>query len=449
MNRPSRIVFAAAFGASFLLIGYLGGRARHPSSAVGPAREPRLAVRNREVLYWYDPMKPELHFDHPGRSPFMDMDLVAKYADEKAGAAGRAPLGSSVVRIPLERRQEIGVTTVRIGLSVIRQAIETSGVVAEDERRVHSVNAKFSGYVERLYVDQTGQTVRKGRPLLSIYSPDLVATERELLLAVENVRRLSEASDSDAASDARALLESTRQRLRFWDISGAEIRRIEATGEVSKDLVLPSPVSGIVLKKDALPGMAVSAGEPLYTVADLSEVWVLADLYQSELGMTAPGDEATLNTSFLPGEKFVGRVDFVYPTLAEATRTVKVRIVIPNPNGALKPGMFVRVALTGKGKEVLAVPRSALIQTGERQIAFVEESPGVYAPREVKTGMRGVDSVEVLSGLSDGERVVVSANFLIDSESQIGAVGQAPAGSSGQPAQPLTRKPEDSQEQQK
>ncbi len=416
-------------------------RKKEGRSEGSPASSPpasRLPSPGPKVLYWYDPMKPEVHFDHPGKSPFMDMELVPKYAEEAPSAgAGAAPAGLSVVRIPLERRQEIGVTTAKVEKRTISGAVETNGVVAEDEGRVHAVNAKFSGYIEKLSVDRTGQSVRRGQPLLSVYSPDLVSTERELLLAIENVRRLSGSRSAETASDARALLEATRERLRLWDIPEAEIARIERTGEISKILTLSSPVSGVVLKKDALPGMAITAGMPLFTIADLSHVWVLADLYQSEMAMTAPGNSATVSASFLSGETLRGRVDFVYPTMTEETRTVKVRLVIPNPKGLLKPGMFVRVSLAGKGKDALAIPRSALIQTGERQIVFVEQSPGIYAPREVKTGVGGKDLLEVLAGLSEGETVVTSANFLIDSESRIGAIGAAPPGSAGQPAQSL------------
>ncbi len=395
------------------------------------------APGQKKVLYWYDPMKPEVHFDHPGKSPFMDMQLEPKYAEEApATGAAAPPPGFSVVKIPLERRQEIGVTTAKVEKRTIGGALETNGVVAEDEGRLKAVNAKFGGYIDKLYVDRTGQPVRRGQPLLSVYSPDLVATERELLLALENVRRLS-AGNPQAASDASSLLTATRQRLRLWDIPDSEIDRIEKSGEVSKTLTLYSPVSGVVLKKDAIAGLAIMPGMPLYTIADLSTVWVLADVYQSEMAMTAPGNSAVVSASFLPGETFRGRVDFVYPTLTEETRTIKVRVVIPNPKGLLKPGMFVRVSLSGKDRAALAIPRSALIQTGERQIAFVEQSAGVYAPREVVTGVQGKDIVEVRSGLSQGEMVVTSANFLIDSESRIGAIGSAPAGSSGQPGQSL------------
>jgi Cu(I)/Ag(I) efflux system membrane fusion protein len=401
------------------------------------------APGQKKVLYWYDPMKPEVHFDHPGKSPFMDMELVPKYTeDQPSSGAGAPPPGFSVVKIPLERRQEIGVTTAKVEKRTIGGALETNGAVAEDEGRLKAVNAKFGGYIDKLYVDRTGQPVRRGQPLLSVYSPDLVATERELLLALENARRLSSGSPQ-AASDASSLLSATRQRLRLWDIPDSEIDRIEKSGEVSKTLTLYSPVSGVVLKKDAVAGLAITPGMPLYTIADLSTVWVLADVYQSEMAMTAPGNSAVISASFLPGETFRGRVDFVYPTLTEETRTVKVRLVIPNPKSLLKPGMFVRVSLSGKERKALAIPRSALIDTGERQIVFVEQSAGVYAPREVKTGVQGKDFIEVLSGLSEGEMVVTSANFLIDSESRIGALGSAPSGSAGQPAQSLGKKAEE------
>jgi len=395
------------------------------------------AAAGKTVLYWYDPMKPEVHFDKPGKSPFMDMELVPKYAEEAPppGAAA-VPPGFSVVRIPLERRQEIGVTTTRVERRQVGGAVETNGVVAEDEGRVRAVNAKFSGYIEQLFVDRTGQSVRRGQPLLSVYSPDLVATERELLLARENARRLTSGAPQ-AASDAAALLSAARQRLRLWDIPASEIERIEKSGEVSRTLALSSPVSGVVLKKDAVAGLAIAPGMSLYTIVDLSTVWVLADIYQSEIAMTAPGNPAVISAPFLPGETFRGLVDFVYPTLTEETHTAKVRLVIPNPEGHLKLGMFVHVSLSGKGREALAVPLSALIQTGERQIAFVEQSAGVYAPREVKTGIQGRDFVEILAGLQEGETVVTSANFLIDSESRIGAIGAAPAGAAGQPAQSL------------
>jgi membrane fusion protein, copper/silver efflux system len=408
---------------------------KYAEEAPTPARAENM------VLYWYDPMKPEVHFDRPGKSPFMDMQLLPKYAEETAalGAGAAPPPGFSVVRIPLERRQEIGVTTEKVARRAISETVETNGVIAEDEGRIHVVTAKFSGYIERLFVDRTGQSVRRGGPLLSVYSPDLVATEREYLLAAENARRLSASPSGEAASVARALLEAARQRLRLWDIPDSEIDRIERTGQVSKDLVLPSPVSGVVLKKDALPGMAITAGMPLYTIADLSTVWALADVYQSDMAAVSAGNPAQVSASFLPGETFRGRVDFVYPTLSEDTRTVKVRIVLPNPRGFLKPGMYVRVSLAGRAREALAVPRSALIQTGDRQIAFVEQSAGVFAPREVKTGALGKDFVEVLSGLSEGEAVATSANFLIDSESRIGAIGAAPAGSAGQPGQSLAK----------
>jgi RND family efflux transporter MFP subunit len=442
MKRSSLNSALLAGAAALVLVGYLAGRARHPAPPSSSPPHDRSETPGRAILYWYDPMKPEVHFDHSGKSPFMDMELQPKYSDESpaAGAVG-VPPGYSVVKIPLERRQEIGVTTAKVGKGRMGGSIETNGVIAEDEGRVHSVNAKFAGYIEKLLVDRTGQVVGRGQPLLTIYSPDLVATERELLLAEENVRRLKNASNQDVVADTRSLLAATRQRLQFWDIPDSEIDRVVKSGQVSKTLTLNSPVSGVVLKKDALPGMAIMPGMPLYTVADLSTVWVLADVYQSELAGIVPGNGATIAASYLPGETIRGRIDFVYPTLTEETRTAKIRVVIPNPKARLKPGMFVHVSISGKGREALAIPRSALIQTGDRQIAFVEQSPGVYVPREVKTGEAGKDSIEVLSGVREGETVVTSANFLIDSESRIGALGSVPEGSAGQPVQSLEKKP--------
>ena len=442
MNRTSRIAMTLAGAAGLLLVGYLAGSRRNSSVSPASPGAATPSAGGRKVLYWYDPMKSEIHFDHPGKSPFMDMALEPKYADEAPAAVSAAPPpGHSVVKIPLERRQQIGVTTAKVEKRAIGGTIETNGSVAEDEARVHSVNAKFAGTIERLLADRTGQPVRRGQPLLTIYSPDLVSTERELLLAVENARRMKDSGSPQAAADARSLLDATRQRLRFWDISDSEIDRIERSGEVSKTLTLNSPVSGIVLKKDALPGMSIAPGMSLYTIADLSTVWVLADVYQSEMAEAVPGNAAGVSASYLPGETFRGRIDFVYPTLDPETRTARVRIVLPNPKDALKPGMFVHVSISGGGRTALAIPRSALIQTGERQIVFVEQSAGVFAPREIRTGVSGKDSVEVLSGVSEGESVVTSANFLIDSESRIGALGSAPEGTEGQPVQSLGGKP--------
>lgn len=460
------------------------------TSTTAPAQTPT----DKKVAYWYDPMKPEVHFDHPGKSPFMDMQLAPKYADEAPGnaaavptekkilywydsmnpqhrsdrpgkapdgmdlvpryadtassaaAGGPVPAGYSVVHVPLARLQEIGVTTATVERRPIGGILQTNGVIAEDEARIHAVNAKFAGYVERLFVDRTGQPVRRGEPLLTVYSPELVATERELLLAVENARRLQGSSSGGASSDAESLLAATRQRLRLWDIAEPEIDRIQKSGKVSRDLTLFSPASGVVLKKDAVEGMAITPGMSLYTIADLSVVWVLADVYQSEMRSVQRGNSSEISTSSLPDETFPGRVDFVYPTLSEDSRTIKVRIVVPNPRGLLKPGMFVRASLQGKPRDVLAVPRSAVIETGDRKIAFVEQSPGMYAPREVRTGASAGGFVEVLAGLSPGETVVTSANFLIDSESRIGGtgVGAPLAGSAGRPPPTPREKPDGS-----
>jgi membrane fusion protein, copper/silver efflux system len=315
--------------------------------------------------------------------------------------------------------------------------VTTNGTVAEDESLRFDVNVKFAGWLRALRVERTGDRVRRGETLFTVYSPDLVATERELLLAIENERRLAESGDAEAAGDAARLTRASRDRLRLWDVPETEIERIVRTGRVGTEVPIVSPAAGTVLVKNAVEGMAVTPGMTLYTIADLSRVWILADLYAGELPAVHRGDPVDVIPSFLAGRRFEGRVDFLYPTVNAETRTVRMRIVAANPSGELRPGMFATVSVRGAAREALAVPRSAVIDTGKRTIAFVETSPGHFEPRELSVGERTADFVEVRSGLRAGERVVTSANFLIDSESRIGAVGTAPEGSAGQPQKSL------------
>jgi len=433
MNRTNRIAILAAGGAGLLLVGYIAGHTRRSTQPV--ARDSRPASRDPRVLYWYDPMKPEVHFDHPGKSPFMDMDLVPRYADDEKPAVGVT--GYAPVSIPPERMQEFGVTTEPASVRSLAGSVTTNGMVAEDESLRFDVNVKFAGWVRKLRVERTGDRVRRGETLFTVYSPDLVATERELLLAIENERRLGNSGDPEAAGDAARLTRASRDRLRLWDVPEAEIERITRTGQVGTEVPIVSPAAGTVLVKNAVEGMAVTPGMTLYTIADLSRVWILADLYAGELAGVRRGDPVDVTPSFVPARRFEGRVDFLYPTVNAETRTVRMRIVAANPSGELRPGMYATVSVRGTARQALAVPRSAVIDTGKRAIAFVESSPGRFEPRELSLGGRTADFVEVLSGVRAGDRVVTSANFLIDSESRIGAVGAAPEGSAGQPQKSL------------
>jgi len=440
MKRHSRIAAFAAASAAFVALGYLAGRGRRSPRPIPGATESRRAAPVRRILYWYDPMKPEVHFDHPGKSPFMDMELLPKYGEEGSETPG--PVADHApVNMPPGRAQEIGVTTERAAIRPFSGTVAANGIVAEDESLRFDVNVKFAGYIRRLFVQRTGDRVARGEPLFTVYSPELVATERELLLALENERRLSGSGSPDAVRDAARLTMASRDRLRLWDIPESEIERITRTGRTRTDVSIVSPASGTVLVKNAVEGMAVSPGMTLYSIADLSRVWVLADLYAAELSGVRRGDAARVSFAFLPGSDFEGRVDFVYPTVNAETRTSRVRIVVKNASGEIRPGGFAAVAIRGAARSVLAVPRSAVVETGKRSIAFVETSPGRFEPRELSIGERTPDLVEIRSGIREGERVVTSANFLIDSESRIGAAGTAPPGSAGQPRSPVPAPP--------
>jgi membrane fusion protein, copper/silver efflux system len=446
MKRSSQIAILAAGGAALLWLGYLAGHARQSSVPEPAVRAAQPATPERRVLYWYDPMKPEVHFDHPGQSPFMDMKLVPKYADEET--AGAAVPGYAPVTIPPGRLQQIGVTTEAAARRSISGTVTTNGTVAEDESLRFDVNVKFAGWIRKLRVERTGDRVRRGDPLLTVYSPDLVATERELLLALENERRLAASSgNAEAARDAARLTAASRDRLRLWDVPDAEIERIARTGEVRTEIPIVSPATGTVLVKNAVEGMAISPGMNLYSIADLSRIWILADLYAPEIPVVRRGDAADISLSSVPGRRLEGRVDFLYPTVNAETRTARVRIVVNNPSGEIRPGMYATVAIHGAPREALAVPRTAVIETGKRSIAFVETSPGRFEPRELEVGDRTPDFVEVRAGLRAGERVVTSADFLIDSESRIGAVGTPPPGAAGQPQQPPPETPPRSPEE--
>lgn len=325
------------------------------------------------------------------------------------------------LQISPQRLQSIGVKTSEVQRKEVDDRILTTGNVAVDEARLAYVQVRFSGYVQKVFVDSTYRYVRKGEPLFTIYSPDLVSTERELLLAKENQRQLSHSSDSEVAADAASLVQAATQRLKQWDVPQREIARIESTGNVRQDLEIDSPVSGYVTERDALPNKYAQPDTRLYTVADLSSIWVFAQVFQNDLGRLKAGDSATLTVDTFPGRTFAGRVDFIYPDIDMTTRTARVRLAFPNPALALKPGMFVNVSLDVPMGEHEVIPAAGALQTGTRTLAFVDHGEGNLEPREIQLGERVGDDYIVLKGLQAGERIVTSANFLIDSESQLQA----------------------------
>jgi Cu(I)/Ag(I) efflux system membrane fusion protein/cobalt-zinc-cadmium efflux system membrane fusion protein len=334
-------------------------------------------------------------------------------------ASTEAPLVP--VQISPQRLQSIGVKTGKVERKLVADEIRTTGSVAVDERRLAYVQVRLSGYIQKVFADATYQYVRKGQPLFTVYSPDLVATEREYLVAKQNQQVVAQSTVPGVASSAAALLVAAAERLKQWGVPQKEIARLESTGQVQQELEVDSPVSGYITERNALPSVAVQPEMRLYTIADLSTVWVQAQVFQNDLERVKVGAPATLIVNTYPGRTFSGHVDFIYPQVDMDTRTAKVRVVFSNAGLQLKPGMFVNVSLKVPMGTQLVIPASGVLQSGTREIAFVERSDGYIEPREVQLGPRVGDDFIVLKGLKAGEQIVTSANFLIDSESQLQA----------------------------
>jgi membrane fusion protein, copper/silver efflux system len=342
------------------------------------------------------------------------------------GAPARSPASEpqaplAPVQLSPQRLQAIGVQTGTVERKPVSKEIRTVGNVEVDERRLSDVALRFPGWIQKVFVDATYQRVRQGQPLLTIYSPDLVTTENEYLLARKNADLLAGSSVPGVASGSASLAEASRARLEQWQVPKREIERLERTGEPRDNLEIDSPVSGWVLERNALPNMYVQPATRLYRVADLTTVWVYGQVFQNDIAAVHGGDRAELSVDTYPGKTFMGRVDFVYPEVDMATRTARVRFVFPNPGLKLLPGMFVNVTLRPSMGARLVVPAGAVFHTGTRNLVFVDHGQGYLEPREVEIGARAGDEFVVLAGLKEGERVVTSANFLIDSESQLQA----------------------------
>lgn len=323
---------------------------------------------------------------------------------------------------------EIGTFGITFGTADVRpleKTIRAVGLVAFDETRMAYVSPKFGGWVDELHVDFTGQPVRAGQPLLEVYSPELVTAQEELLLAVSLADSVGSSRIENVAGGARGLVESARRRLRYWDISDEQIDRLIETGQVRKTMTLYAPVSGIVMEKNVFEGQAFQPGHNLYMIADLSRVWVNAEVFEADAATVQEGMPAEITVSALPGQTLSGRIEYVYPTLEDQTRSLRARISIPNPSGRLKPGMYATVTLTADLGRVITVPSSAVLHSGERAIAFVDMGDGELMPHELRLGARGRELVQVLEGLEPGQRVVTSAQFLLDSESNLAEVMKA------------------------
>ncbi len=346
-------------------------------------------------------------------------------------ATGEMEMGPGAVMVSPERQQLIGLKTGTVGYRSIERTIRTVGVVDFDERRLADVNIKIEGWIETLLVNFTGEPVRKGQPLLTIYSPDLVSTQEEYLQALRAKETLSKSRFPDIASGADTLVNASRRRLQYWDISDEEIATLERTRTPHKSVTLYSPIDGVVIEKMAFRGKKVMPGENLFKVADLSTVWVQGEIYEYEVPLVKLGQPAAITLASYPGEVFRGKVTYIYPVLQEKTRTVKVRFEFPNTKDwKLKPQMYASVELKIPLGKRLVVPDEAVLDSGTKQLIFIDKGQGTFEPRDVKVGARVDGYTEILAGLSAGEKVVTSANFLIDSESQlkaaIGGMGSMP-----------------------
>jgi RND family efflux transporter MFP subunit len=374
---------------------------------------PATAKKERKIKYWVSPMDPGYVRDKPGKAP-CGMDMVPVYEDTGDEAPGTIKVSSATI-------QSMGVRTAKVEVRPLSRLTLAVGLVNFNERNLSTLTTKVNGWIERLYVNATGDPVRKGQALLSLYSPELVSSQEEYLLAVRNLKAVKNSPVKEMVDGARRLAEASRRRLAYFDISAAQIAELERTGQVKKHLTLFSPANGIVTKRLVTQGTYVQAGVPLLEVADLSTIWVDADIYQYELPWIKVGQPVTMTLDYLPGETFQGKIDYIYPYLKEATRTAKVRLRFPNPGLKLKPEMFAQVKIESPvSHQAVVVPTSAVLDTGLKQHVFIALGQGRFEPREVKLGVYGDDNNyrEVLSGLKGGEEVVTSAQFLLDSESR-------------------------------
>jgi len=348
-----------------------------------------------------------------------DAQVGAEGHDHAAmSAAGSGELKPVVLDAEAARR--IGVAYASVERRILPMYVTTVGSVVYDETRLATVNPKIEGWVEKLHVESTGALVRAGEPLMEVYSPPLVSAQEELILAARLVR---DAGGERASANAAELLAAARRRLAYWDIPEEEIRRIEESGEPTKTLTLRSPASGVVLEKNVVEGDRIMPGMTLYRIADLSRVWIEAEVFEKDLAGVKLGQEALALFEAYPGESFTGAVTYVYPTVSVQSRTARIRLELANPAGRLKPGMYARITLDVPPTEpVLVVPRSSVIETGQRTLVFVADAGGALLPREILTGRTSGQLVEVLSGLEEGERIVSSAAFLVDAESNLGTM---------------------------
>ena len=391
-----------------------------------PGKDPaesKQAASGKEI--YYCPMHPQIQSDKPGTCPICNMSLEKM---EEPGETEGVTAGK--VKLSLQKQQLIGIQTTEVTHGPLSSTIRAVGRLVYNETTISRIQTKFEGWVEQAFVDFAGTFVKKGQPLVSVYSPQLFSTQRELIIARKSKEVLGGSPFEEVASGANSLYEATRQRLKLWDISDAQIREIEKKGVPTRALTIVSPVSGFVVTKNVFAGQRITPETELYTVADLSSIWVLADVYEYEVPMVKVGQGAIMRLAYNPGKRFQGKVSYIYPDLDKTTRTLKVRLDFPNPGFDLKPDMYANVEIHVDHGSGLSVPREAVLDSGMEQIVFVALPDGYFEPREVELGAQVGERFIVLGGLKAGDQVVTSGNFLLDSESQLKAAFKSMTGGS-------------------
>ncbi|MCC7135088.1 MAG: efflux RND transporter periplasmic adaptor subunit [Nitrosomonas sp.] len=411
--KPVNMIAMIALIILSLAAGYWWG-----SKQSGPAVHNALGVtaaKERKILYYRNPMGMPDTSPVPRKDP-MGMDYIPVYEGEELSS------DDSAITISTEKIQKLGVRTETAALRQLVRTVRAVATIQPDERRLHTLATRFEGWIQKLHVNATGQTVKKGQALMDVYSPELIAAQHEYLIAMKGLRMVSD-SDRNVQLEMQRLVESTLQRLRNWDISKTELQQLQREGAARDYITLRSKANGVVLEKPSVEGKRFAPGDVLYQIADLSSVWVLADVFEQDLGMIHPGQKATIRIDAYPDKVLNGEVDFIYPMITPETRTAIVRIKLSNEQGLLKPAMYARVELASfhTNDKVLTISDSAVLDSGVRQLVLVDLGEGRYEPRTVKLGMHADGYVEVLGGLEAGEAVVVKANFLIDAESNLKA----------------------------
>jgi Cu(I)/Ag(I) efflux system membrane fusion protein len=403
MSRSSKITVVVCLALVVAFVTFLG--LRHRAATTAMQAVPGMPA----PAYWYDPMRPKQHFDKPGKSPFMEMQLLPKYPDGTGAASDSIAVDSRIV-------QNLGLRLAQVEQSSFALVVDAVGIVGVDEHRVEAIQVREPGWVERLDVRAVGDSVRRGQRLAGIYSPDLLATQQELLIA--------------RGSNDPKLIEAARQRLALFGLSAAQIARIEKTGQAERTVDYYAPFDGYVMELGVRQGSAVEPGAMLFQLADLGSVWISAEVPEAQAGRVKQGDSISAEVPALPGEHFFGKIDYLYPELSQGTQTLKVRIVVKNPGNHLRPGMFAKAQLRGATrKDVLTVPAEAVIKTGARSVVIVAEDGTHFRPALVRIGAEQGGRSEILEGLTPGQNVVASGQFLIDSEANLRSAFDSLAGS--------------------